>query len=343
MSYISNGIDPVDLTPIPPLVDSYIFHSPLPSTGTTRPIARTQTKTEPTELETTIIDREADDEGWIMGIDEAGRGPVLGPMVYAAAYCPLSFKPILESLGFDDSKALSPEVRQNLWNAFTEHDELNYSSAVLSPQDISAGMLRRVPINLNRQAEDATISLIRSALERNVPIKECYVDALGPSPQWQARLSAIFPTISFTVCPKADSLFKIVSAASIIAKVTRDRYVHNWIDPEDVRRTTTGYKKEEGEEATTEDEEQTVRGSGYPSDPKTQAYLKDELDPVFGYKGVVRFSWATVKVLLEKQGVECKWIDDNAQPSASSWFGSDADPGKPKMWRDLGVSGVGEL
>jgi ribonuclease H2 subunit A len=60
------------------------------------------------------------------------------------------------------------------------------------------------------------------------------VDALGPAPQWQARLSALFPTIEFTVCPKADSLFKIVGAASIIAKVTRDRYVHNWRDPENV-------------------------------------------------------------------------------------------------------------
>ena len=49
------------------------------------------------------------------------------------------------------------------------------------------------------------------------------------------------------------------------------------------------------------------RGSGYPSDPKTQAYLREGIDPVFGYRGIVRFSWATVKVLLDKQGVECKW------------------------------------
>lgn len=77
-------------------------------------------------------------------------------------------------------------------------------------------------------------------------------------------------------------------------------------------------------------------------DPRTQAYLKDSIDPVFGYKGIVRFSWATVKVLLDKQGVECKWNDDNQQPSAKSWFNGD-DTGRPKVWRDLGVSGVGEL
>lgn len=56
-----------------------------------------------------------------------------------------------------------------------------------------------------------------------------------------------------------------------------------------------------------QDEEEVIRGSGYPSDPKTQAYLKESIDPVFGYKGIVRFSWATVKVLLDKQGVESKW------------------------------------
>ncbi|CAD6567240.1 MAG: hypothetical protein TREMPRED_003427 [Tremellales sp. Tagirdzhanova-0007] len=198
-----------------------------------------------------------------------------GPMVYAAAYCPLSFKPTLDEIGFDDSKALSPATRQLLWESFKAHEPLCYSSSTLSPQAISAGMLRRVPINLNRQAEDATIGLIRSALDRGTNIKECYVDALGPSPQWQAKLSGMFPTISFTVCPKADSLFKVV-------------------------------------------------------------------DPVFGYKGLVRFSWATVKVLLDKQAVECRWID-NDQASATSWFGDDTDRRRPKIWRDLGAVGVGEL
>lgn len=74
-------------------------------------------------------------------------------MVYAAAYCPLKFKPTLESLGFDDSKALSAETRQSLWEAFDVHEPLCYSGATLSPQAISANMLRRVPINLNQQAQ----------------------------------------------------------------------------------------------------------------------------------------------------------------------------------------------
>ncbi|WWD03694.1 ribonuclease HII [Kwoniella europaea PYCC6329] len=315
---MAHPIDPVNLSPIPPMIDSYTYHSKLPSS-----------------IDGQIKD---EDEGWIMGIDEAGRGR---PMVYAAAYCPISFKTTLEEMGFDDSKALSADTRQSLWESFDVHSELCYSSTSLSPQAISAGMLRRIPINLNRQAEDATVGLIKAALDRGVNVKECYVDALGPAPQWQARLSAIFPTIEFTVCPKADSLFKIVGAASIVAKVTRDRYVHNWIDYEDVGVDGSLPVKtiKEGEE----EEEEINRGSGYPSDPKTQAFLKNSLDPVFGYKGIVRFSWATVKVLLDKNGVECKWIDDNSQPSALSYFSADNDNAKPKVWKDLGVSGVGEL
>lgn len=64
---------------------------------------------------------------------------------------------------------------------------------------------------------------------------------------------------------------------------------------------------------------------------------------MFGYRGIVRFSWATVKVLLEKQAAPCAWADDVTQPSAASYFNADVDRGQPKVWRQLGVSSVGEL
>lgn len=74
---------------------------------------------------------------------------------------------------------------------------------------------------------------------------------------WQDKLSAEFPTIKFLVCPKADSLFKIVGAASIVAKVTRDRYIEGWVDAEGPLPGTSGAEEEEVEEV--------IRGSGYPS------------------------------------------------------------------------------
>ncbi|KAJ9115045.1 hypothetical protein QFC22_005373 [Naganishia vaughanmartiniae] len=232
--------DPVNPSPGLPLIHSYSYHSALPLE----------------DVMTVKEDGESVKETWIMGIDEAGRGPVLGPMVYAAAYCPKSFQVELEELGFDDSKALSPETRDRLWNAFTEYPNLCYSSNILSPQDISKHMLKRVPFNLNRQAEvglacvitpyrpliqfvrvlqESTIGLIRDTLQRGVNITDVYVDALGPAPAWEAKLSEIFPELTFTVRPKADSLYKVVSAASIIAKVTRDRIIENWIHPESPR------------------------------------------------------------------------------------------------------------
>lgn len=93
-------------------------------------------------------------------------------MVYAAAYCPIKFKSTLEGLGFDDSKALSAETRQNLWEAFDVHEPLCYSSATLSPQAISANMLRCVPINLNQQAQvryNPSLGQIRRCREGMVP------------------------------------------------------------------------------------------------------------------------------------------------------------------------------
>lgn len=71
-----------------------------------------------------------------------------------------------------DSKALSADTRQHLWESFDVHPDLCYSSSTLSPQDISANMLRRIPVNLNQQAQDATMGLIRDALDRGINVRE---------------------------------------------------------------------------------------------------------------------------------------------------------------------------
>jgi ribonuclease H2 subunit A len=111
-------------------------------------------------------------------------------MVYACAFAPLSFSETLQGLGFDDSKALSHDTRDYLFSLFknpsTEpssskmsdtdaggHHELHYATRVLSPQDISTGMMRGIsPINLNKQAEDATVLLIREVLARGIDLAE---------------------------------------------------------------------------------------------------------------------------------------------------------------------------
>eukprot|EP00920_Eleutheroschizon_duboscqi_P031714 GHVT01076407.1.p1 GENE.GHVT01076407.1~~GHVT01076407.1.p1 ORF type:complete len:138 (+),score=22.22 GHVT01076407.1:675-1088(+) len=80
----------------------------------------------------------------VLGIDEAGRGPVLGPMVYACFYCPHDRQHLLETFGIDDSKKLTPEQRQNMFDTIHENQNLfGWRIHSISPEELSAKMLRR--------------------------------------------------------------------------------------------------------------------------------------------------------------------------------------------------------
>jgi len=195
-------------------------------------------------------------------------------------------------------------------------------------------MLRRPPINLNVQSQNATVTLIREVLAAGLEVTEVYVDALGPSAQYQKYLSGLFPEISITVQPKADSTFPIVSAASIAAKVTRDAWIDGWVFEEAAR------IKEDAAPPWLS----APRGSGYPSDPTTQAWLKSHLEPTFGYPCLARFSWATVRVLIEKQGHEVKWIDED-QGTLMQAFDSvnPRDKGRSSIAKGLALRSVGDL
>ncbi|KIK63087.1 hypothetical protein GYMLUDRAFT_41399 [Collybiopsis luxurians FD-317 M1] len=295
-------IIPVPSTPgaSVPLKESYTHHSPIPTA-----------------------------EGpYILGVDEAGRGPVLGPLVYGVAYCPEAYRDKLEGLGFADSKTLTPETRSSLLQTLSsDPDNLGWSVRVISPQAISSGMLRRPPINLNQQSQNATVMLIKDILDKGIILSEVYVDALGTTSTYQAYLSNQFPGINFTVESKADFKYKIVGAASVAAKVTRDACLEDWTFEE------TEYTAPEIE-----------LGSGYPSDPKTQAWLKSGLDPTFGFPKVVRFSWTTVKLLLEKEGQAVKWIDEG-QASLIKAFESaqGLDKDRCGLARELGIRSIAAL
>lgn len=175
-------------------------------------------------------------------------------------------------------------------------------------------MQRRPAVNLNKQSQDATILLIREILAKGIELTDVrltqpgsqfslltlaqvFVDALGNTTTYEKYLSSVFPGINFTVTQKADSKFKIVGAASVAAKVTRDACIEGWyfIEGENGAETKWGENL----------------GSGYPSDPNTQAWLKTAMDPVFGFPNIVRFSWTTVKVILERDAHAVKWCVRN--------------------------------
>ena len=235
----------------------------------------------------------AKSEPCCMGIDEAGRGPVLGPMVYSTSYCPLSQDEKLKELGFADSKTLNEEQREELFKSINENNRiLGWITRVLSPNYISNQMLRRTKYNLNQISHDTAIWLIKSVLESGVNLQQVYVDTVGDPNKYQKKLELEFPQLEITVKAKADALFPIVSAASICAKVARDRVIQTWTF---VEKTIFP----------------TEYGSGYPSDPATKKWLASVVDRVFGFPQFVRFSWSTCKEILEKQCAPVEWDDDD--------------------------------
>ncbi|EPX70639.1 ribonuclease H2 complex subunit Rnh201 [Schizosaccharomyces octosporus yFS286] len=288
------------------------------------PSIDTETPEKSKYFHTTIAPDVAKDQPFCLGVDEAGRGPVLGPMVYAVAYCPVDFD--LTNFGFADSKTLTAVKRsqllEDICNTETELGRhVGWSVQSISAKELGAGMLRKYnKYNLNSQAHDTTMSLIQKVYDSGIQIREIYVDTVGPPETYQQKLQARFPQAKVKVTKKADSLFPIVSLASICAKVTRD-----------VQLELVRYLLQ------TQD-----WGSGYSSDARTTKWLRSSVQPVFGWKGdIVRYSWQTARDILEVASsktsspsfVDVDWHEEKAAPinftarkpssKSRSWFGTD--------------------
>jgi ribonuclease H2 subunit A len=230
-------------------------------------------------------------------------------MVYGLFYLPLaSHRSLLaETHHFDDSKVLTPQVRSQLVETLcTSSSDLfqscGWATKVMSAQDISAGMMKPSgSYNLNAQAMDATIELIKDVFATGINIKEIYIDTIGSPLTYQNKLSKIFPTCSITVAKKADSLYPCVSAASVCAKVTRDAALE------------VCYQAYEGVNRADDALDTPGWGSGYPSDARCTNWLRSNMDPLFGWGNECRFSWGTAKDLLETKGsgAVVEWPDED--------------------------------
>lgn len=250
-----------------------------------------------------------------MGIDEAGRGSILGPMTYGAAYWATTLSDVMEKKGFDDSKALTHEVRASLYREIESTPDCGYVVRVLQSSEISRNMLRDpVPYNLNDMSHDTAMDMIRKVRSAGVNVNKVIIDTVGIPEAYKRKLDSAFygQGIEFVVEKKADANYKTVSAASIAAKVARDEITRNWGWSE------VGYEPVNG----------TSWNSGYPSDPKCKDWIKGNLrDGVFGFPDVVRFSWAPAKKAMEDGAVGCKWEaddeddeDDQNQPSMANFL-----------------------
>mmetsp|Transcript_16514 Transcript_16514/g.33739 ORF Transcript_16514/g.33739 Transcript_16514/m.33739 type:complete len:300 (-) Transcript_16514:368-1267(-) len=232
---------------------------------------------------------------YILGIDEAGRGPVLGPMVYAAAFCRRSDSERLRAMGCDDSKVLTPEKREAIRSELERVPNdgetwFHFEVLHISAAEISEKMLRKAKVSLNDISHDAALQLVdKVVMDQGYPIREVYVDTVGPPEPYAQKFRKRYPFLRrVVVTKKADSLYSIVSAASICAKTERDRSM-------DTARTSG------------------LVGSGYPADPVTRAWMQENLHPFFGYPDLVRFSWGTTVELMKSRAIPIFWDSGDSE------------------------------
>jgi len=227
----------------------------------------------------------------VLGIDEAGRGPILGPMTYACVFFPLSKKKLFKSFGFQDSKKISSEKRESLFEDIKNSKEVEISYLVksISAAEISQQMLKSTKVSLNEISHSCVMDLIREALDGGFNITQVFVDTVGPKEKFQEKLKKRFPNIpKIIVEEKADSKYSVVSAASICAKVIRDKQLADYEFIED-NITDRSF------------------GSGYPGDSVTLNWLERNRDTVFGFSSLVRFSWKPSQDQMELFCAKVKW------------------------------------
>ncbi len=139
----------------------------------------------------------------LAGVDEAGRGPLAGPVMAAAVILTPEQRHTLVQLGLDDSKRLSPAKRRHLFDAM-KNLGVCWKAQAASPARIDS-------VNILQ----ATLWAMRASVEGLSPgVDLVIVDGNRPIPGLRLRQKAV---------PRADSLVPAVAAASVVAKVLRDR------------------------------------------------------------------------------------------------------------------------
>ncbi|MFM7795405.1 MAG: ribonuclease HII [Candidatus Nitrosotenuis sp.] len=202
----------------------------------------------------------------VCGVDEAGRGSMLGPLVIAGVLIEKSKISLLEKIGVKDSKQLSPKMRQELYKKILR---------IVDDYKISKATPRQIDLAVNRHKlndlESINMAKVISYLKPSISyVDSCDVNA--------ARFGKEINKITQRKIKSyhhADSKFVVVSAASIIAKVTRDNAISKINKKYPV-------------------------GSGYPSDPKTVSFVKSWFSEHGKFPEYVRKSWAPSKLIMSQ-------------------------------------------
>lgn len=212
----------------------------------------------------------------IAGIDEAGRGPMIGPMVICGVLIDSERLPELERIGVRDSKTLSHSQRLKL------KEKIERVASKIVVKSVSAGEIdnlrKRTTLNEIEVSEFVSIAKALKPQELYLDAADVKANRFGEK---VGSLSGLSSKGALIVSEhKADSKFAIVSAASIIAKVERDRQISE-------------FHKKYGD-----------FGSGYPTDPKTVDFVSKLVRKNKKLPPIVRKSWDSVKKILDDESTE---------------------------------------
>jgi ribonuclease HII len=214
----------------------------------------------------------------ILGIDDAGRGPVIGPMILAGCLLTPEAEKELKKLGVKDSKELSPGKREFLVEKIKERIE-TFEIVLSTAEEIDENLTRGN--NLNNLEAEKTAEIINKINKGYKKIK-VIVDCPSVSiEKWKDLLKTKINNLSnleISCEHKADRNHVSVSAASILAKSTREKEMDK-------------LREKYGREI----------GSGYTSDPATITFLEKN---AYKHKdsGIFRKTWETWKKAFEKIG-----------------------------------------
>lgn len=203
------------------------------------------------------------------GVDEAGRGSIIGPLVVAGVSIRESKISLLTDMGVKDSKALTPKARARLFGEIMKVAD-SVCIRKIDPVEVDDSVSLR---GLNRLEAKVMASVID-----NIGADEVYVDCCDVNPERYRDYIGQHLKCSPKVhsMHHADSINIVVSAASIIAKITRDH---------EIQHIRAGYRS---------------IGSGYPSDEQTMRFIRRWVSKNGAAPEFARKSWKPLKLMLEQ-------------------------------------------
>jgi ribonuclease HII len=214
----------------------------------------------------------------VAGVDDAGRGPIIGPLVIAGIVLSKGHDHQLREMGVKDSKMLSPMARTVL-NEKIRKVAARVSIQEIPPSEIDDVVLHGGKLRKLNYLEAKVMAKVINELQP----AEVYVDASDVNEERYGEtirefLSTDLKKMKIVSEHHADRNYPTVSAASIIAKVHRDSVIEH-------------LHKEYGD-----------FGSGYISDPKTMRFLREYRRTYPNYPPIVRISWKTAKEIEDELG-----------------------------------------